>query len=228
MHLVGVLVRHYRHDLAHAQFRVVQPRVFVALAPYDLGEAAARLQRAADVAQRRARGHEEHCPEAGEGMVVGTAQVVLLDVGDEESRVRRPRCRGIPLAGEDEVRGAIDADRLAARADLARDRDRAVAEAAADVEDPLARPVGSPREELLAVARKALDEEVLEALELVEEHRVPGFHDDVVLLHALAPGSSPFQAQSCPKPGGRRAFARRLHVNPSPRDQGAWALISQM
>ena len=95
MDLVRFLVRHDRHDLAHAQFRVVQPRIVLALAPDDLGEASAGLQRLADVPERRDRRHEEHGAEARECMVVGPAQVVVLHVGDEEAGIGDARGRGV-------------------------------------------------------------------------------------------------------------------------------------
>ncbi len=40
------------------------------------------------------------------------------------------------------------------------------------------------RQQLVAVSGEPGHEQVLEALELVEQHRVPGFDDDVVLVHA--------------------------------------------
>jgi 3',5'-cyclic AMP phosphodiesterase CpdA len=115
-------------------------------------------------------------------MVIGTAEVVVLDVGDEKSRVGDTSGRRIPATGFDESVGTIDADRLALRAHESRDPDRAVAEAATDIEHAVARPVEAARQELVAVPGEARDQEVLEALELVEQHRVPGFDDDVVLV----------------------------------------------
>ena len=148
----------------------------------------AGLQRLAYVPQRGNRRHEEHRAEARERPVVGPAQVVVLHVGDEEFRVANARGRGVLLARRDEALGAVDTDRFARRADEARDLDRAVAEAAADVEHALAGAEQAARQQFVAVSREPGHEQVLEALELVEQHRVPGFDDDVVLAQRGTPG----------------------------------------
>src|SRR5688572_2760080 len=180
MDLVRIVVGHDRHDLAHAQFRVVQPGIVLALAPDDLAEAPARLQRLADVPERGNGRHEEHGPKARERLVVGTAKIVVLDVGDEECRIADSRGSGVTLARLDEAFRAVDPDSFARRADQAGDLDGAVAESAADVQHALACPEQSARQQFVAVSREPGHEQVLEALELVEQHRIPGFDDDVV------------------------------------------------
>ncbi len=126
--------------------------------------------------------------EAREGVIVWPAQVVLLDIGREKTGVQHSGGSGILPARGDEVLRAIDADGFAMRGDLTGDGDRAVAEAAADVENALARLVQRTCEQRPAVTRKAGNQQVFETRELVEEHRVPGFHDDVVLVQCHVAG----------------------------------------
>jgi len=192
MHLVGVLVRDDRHQAAHGQLGVVQPRVLLAPPPHDHRQRPTGRQGAADVAQRGAGRHEEHRAEAGEREVVGAAQVVGLNVGDEEVSVGHAGGAGFGARGLDEVRRAVDPDRAAPLADAARDEARAVAEAAADVEHARAFRVGRPRQRFVAVRRETVDQKMLEAAELVEEDRVPRLDDDVVLSrHADASAQLP-------------------------------------
>jgi hypothetical protein len=103
-----------------------------------------------------------------------------LRVGDEEGRVRDPRLPRLLLRGRDEPIRAIHANRLALRPDVSRDQARAVAEAAADVEHARPGRIRAPGERRVAVRGEAVDQQMLEAAELVEEDGVPCLDDDIV------------------------------------------------
>ena len=161
-----------RDELLDDLLRAVQPLVVDPLPPHDHHELGARHERAADVAQRGDRVVEEHRPEARERAVERAVErEALLDVGDGEVRVRD--ARRILDRGLDEARRGVDPDRLALRADQLGDLPRAVTEAAADVEHALAGLRRMQPQRLVAVARQAGREEVLEAHEALEQRAVP-------------------------------------------------------
>jgi hypothetical protein len=156
VHLCAVFGRDHRDERAHAALGVVEPGVGLALAPYDHHKLAARRERAADVAHGGARAFEEHGAEAGERAIVAGSELVDLRIGGDEARVCDPRGARLGPGRGDEVGGAVDADRFAAGPDLLGDAERALAEAAADVQH--ARPVGMrvPRQRLVAVRERPL------------------------------------------------------------------------
>ena len=120
-------------------------------------------------------------------MIIRTAQFVALHVADEEACIAHAFRARVGLGGTDEVLGAVDSDRLAAGPDWAGDAQRAVAEAAPDVEHARARGILAALERRIAVLRQAVHDQVLEAMELVEQHRVPGFDDDAIAVVHRAP-----------------------------------------
>ena len=117
--------------------RPVKPLV-VELAPPDAGhQPAPGTQCAGDVAERLHRVGEEHHPHPRERVVVGTSQVADLHVGREEVDVLDPRLSRLLDRGLDEGLRDVHAGGVAFGADQGGQLLGGVAEAAADVEDPV-------------------------------------------------------------------------------------------
>lgn len=181
-----IFVCRHRHHLPDMKFGIVQPGIVLALAPHHLRKHAAGFQRHADVSHRGARQHEKHRSEARKCVIVGAAQVVDLHVRREKCDVTDSSRRCFLFAGPDEILGAIDTHSLARRADFTGDLQGAVAESAADIEDTIAGMERAPREHLVTVPGETRDQQVLEAHEFVEQDRVPGLDDDVIVDHGSA------------------------------------------
>jgi hypothetical protein len=77
---------------------------------------------------------------------------------------------------------AIDASHLAGRPDQRGELDRRVAEAAAHIQDPVARPNRQGREDRLAVVREPADQDMLEADEFRCQHLVPELDEGRVFV----------------------------------------------
>jgi hypothetical protein len=98
-----------------------------------------------------------------------------LRVGDEERSVL-DRCFGSFACGEvDEILRAIDTNGFPAWADLCRNAPGRVAKTATDIEHERTGRIGSAPEELVAVTRQAMIQDMAKAAELLEQHGVPRF-----------------------------------------------------
>ena len=147
----------------------------VLLAPPDRGaEATARRHRGADVRECRDRIGEEHDPHPREDVVVGTAEVGDLGVGDDEAGVGDSGLLGLARGGLEERRRDVDADRLALGPDQLGQAPGRVAEAAADVENAVSGARWAQVDRGVAVGAEALGDDVAIGQEALEERPVPG------------------------------------------------------
>src|SRR5262249_15720808 len=151
MHLIGLLVSDHWDDLPDAKLGFVQPRIVFAPAPHDHRQSAAGSKCLPNVAQRGSWQIEEHGAEAGKSMVIGTAKIVALHVGDEGGSVADRCFRSFACRRVDEDLRAVHTDGFAAGTDMRRDATRRVAETAAHVEHARARRVTPAPEHLLTV-----------------------------------------------------------------------------
>jgi len=117
-------------------------------------------------------------------VIVGTPQIGFLHVALDELRVAHSLIAPIRLGSADEICCAVDADCTAARANTSRNQQGAVAEAASDIEHTAADREPASAQGSIAVLRKPIGDQMLEATELVEQHGVPCFdHDAIDVCH---------------------------------------------
>ena len=161
--------------------------VVIELAPPDhCAEPAPGAKRAANVPQGLHRVREEHDTHPRERVVKGPGQFHHLDIAGEELDVLDPGLARLLDRGPDERLRDVDADDLALRTDQSGELLGRVAEAAADVQDPVSgvRRVGLHRG--LAEVLQADDDQVAVLDETVEEHPAPGLGGFLVLSSDLA------------------------------------------
>ena len=231
MHLVGVLVRYDRDDLPDAPLRIVEPGIVLPATPDDHRQLGAGPERLANVAHGGARHREEHRPEAGEGEVVGAAEVVGLHVRHEERRVGDLRQLRL-------LRSAA-LTKFAAQSTPTAPPRGPTCLAMNRVLSPNPHPTSSTRapsgggclaKRLAGVRRQTVDQQVLEATELVEQNRVPRRDGDVVCLRSwdvLVPRQPTKPRRRCvpsqkglvaEPPQRQRYRSWLLHVRPSAPD----------
>jgi hypothetical protein len=58
-----------------------------------------------------------------------------------------------------------------------------------DIEYTITGTKQASRQQLIAVPGKSRDQQMLESHELVEQNCIPGFYDDVIVVHGSAPGA---------------------------------------
>ena len=122
------------------RLRAVQPLVVDPPPPDDHRERARRGRARARTLRSAATGLAKNIvPKRENARSKRSLERHRLRVGDDEAHVGDAGLRRLARRRLDEARRGVDADRLAVRADERRDLLRRVAEAAADVEDALAR-----------------------------------------------------------------------------------------
>ena len=172
---------------------------------------AAGLHRRAHVPQRRHRAGEEHGSHAREGVVEAAIELGVLHVHGREADVAgAAHLLGLALGDLDHALGDVDPECRALGTDQLGQAVGGVSEAAADVEDPIARLGRQRAQRRLAVGAETVGDDLAELHPAVEEDAVPGLGRLLVvddhLLHRANARVAP------PSAGGLDLQPRLLQV----------------